>query len=102
MEEYVIECLRRMYAAFHRDRDAIPAESIVDVRYEDLVADPVAQVESIYSHLRLGDFESVRESLMRWVETEHSEYRPNRHRLPEAQATMIRTAWRDYFDRYGY
>ena len=91
-----------MYAAFHRDRDAIPAESIVDVRYEDLVADPVAQVESIYSHLRLGDFESVRESLMRWVETEHSEYRPNRHRLPEAQATMIRTAWRDYFDRYGY
>ena len=102
LEEYVIECLRRMYAAFHRDRDAIPAENIVDVRYEDLVADPVAQVESIYSRLRLGDFESVRESLMRWVETEHSEYRPNRHRLPEGQATKIRTAWRDYFDRYGY
>jgi len=102
LEPYVVECLRRMYDAFHRDRDQIPAENLIDIRYEDLIADPVEQVESIYSRLRLGDFDHVRERLETWAQTQHREYRANRHELPEAQEALIRREWADYFTRYGY
>lgn len=102
LESYVIECLRRMYTAFQRDRDQIPPENLFELRYEDLIADPVGQVEAIYGKLRLGDFDHVRERLEEWAATQHREYQTNRHQLPADQEALIRREWADYFERYGY
>ncbi len=102
LEDYVIECLQRMYSAFHQQRREVDPSRIVDVRYEDLVRDPVAILRGIYETLRLGDFESVEPSLQDWVESEHRTYQPNRHQLPPDKDAMIREAWRDYFDTYQY
>jgi len=101
-EEYVIECLRVMYDAFHRQRDSIPAGHLIDIRYEDLIQDPVNKVEEIYRTLRLGDFDHVRQTLQDWAETAHREYQTNRHELPPEQEKLIRENWSDYFERYGY
>lgn len=102
VEEYVVECFRRMYASFHRDRDQIPANRIIDIRYEDLIADPVGMLERIYQTLHLSDFETIRADIQQWVDTEHREYQTNQHKLDPAAETMIRQAWSEYFDRYGY
>ena len=102
LDRYVIDCFTRMYDAFHRQRESIDPANLIDVRYEDLVSDPMAEVEAIYRRLRLGDFGAVRDALADWVETSHVGYRPNRHELPEHQETLIRQHWGDYFDRYGY
>ncbi len=99
---YVIECFRRMYAAFHRDRESIDPANLIEIRYEDLVANPVQQLEAIYRQLHLGDFESVRETLSQWSATQHREYQTNRHQLPADQEALIRQHWGDYFQRYGY
>jgi omega-hydroxy-beta-dihydromenaquinone-9 sulfotransferase len=99
---YVLNCLKRMYTAFERDRPLLAANRIVDVRYEDLIADPVATIESIYHALHLADFESARPQIQAWVESEHRQYKPNQHQLdPKTEATL-REAWKDYFERYGY
>lgn len=102
LEAYVIDCFKRMYAAFHRDRDQVDATHLIDVRYEDLIADPVAQMESIYSQLKLGDFDYVRDAIVQWTETQHREYKTNRHKLPPEHEAMITVAWDEYFKRYGY
>jgi omega-hydroxy-beta-dihydromenaquinone-9 sulfotransferase len=102
IEEYVLECLERMYAAFHRQRDAVDPANLVDIRYEDLISDPVGQIEELYGKLRLGGFAPVRETLQKWAETSHRDYQTNRHELPAAQEAMIRERWSDYFTRYGY
>jgi len=102
MKNYVLECLQRMYAAFHADRDQIGEHHLIDVRYEDLIADPVGTLETIYDSLRLSDFETVREDLTQWAESEHQAYRPNHHHLSAEQEAMLLGQWGDYFDRYGY
>jgi omega-hydroxy-beta-dihydromenaquinone-9 sulfotransferase len=101
-EAYVVQCLEKMYQAFHRQRSAIDATNLIDIRYEDLIADPVAQVEAIYRKLRLGDFAHVRGTLTQWAETAHRDYKTNQHALPPEQEAMIRQRWAEYFDRYGY
>ncbi|MGV3483135.1 MAG: sulfotransferase family protein [Planctomycetaceae bacterium] len=102
LDGYVIECFQRMYEAFHRDRDQVEPTHLVDVRYEDLIADPVGQLESIYSQLKLGDFDYVRDAIGDWAQTQHREYKTNRHQLPAEQETRILDAWKSYFDRYNY
>lgn len=100
--EYVVECFQRMYAAFHAQREQVGPHRLIDVRYEDLVTDPVATLQSIYTTLKLADFAAVQPVIESWVETEHRGYQPNRHELPPEQEAKIREAWHEYFDRYGY
>ncbi len=102
IEDYVIECLQRMYKAFHAQRDQIEPHRLIDVRYEDLKRDPVMTLRQIYETLRLSDFESVEPTIRQWVESEHKEYKPNQHQLAAESEERIRVAWKDYFERYGY
>lgn len=102
LEDYVIECLKRMYDGFHRDLDGLSEDQIVHVRYEDLVADPVKVMAHIYQSLGLEDFEVVRPELEQWAESQHREYQTNQHQLSAETEARIKTEWADYFRRYGY
>lgn len=102
LEAYVIECLQRMYTAFERDIAHIDPEQIIHVRYEDLVADPVNKLAEIYETLKLDGFDDVRPTLQEWADSQHREYKVNKHSLPPETEARIRTEWADYFERYGY
>ena len=102
LRRYVLDCLTRMHAAYRRDRERLDASHLIEIRYEDLIADPVGTLETIYQRLHLGDFASVRGSLQSWVDTSHRNYTPNRHTLPPDTEAMLRDHWRDYFETYGY
>ena len=101
-KQYVIECLRRMYNSFLRDRENLDNNRIIDIRYEDLVADPVATLENVYQTLRLSDFDSVRPVIENWSKNEHRAYRTNKHNLSSQDESAIRSAWNHYFETYGY
>lgn len=102
LEPYVVQCLQSMYRGFDAGRPSLAAERIVDVRYEDLVADPLGILSEIYQRLRLPDFTVAEPAVRQWVESHHRQYQTNRHQLDADTARMLRSAWRDYFQRYGY
>jgi hypothetical protein len=91
-----------MYAAFHQQREAIDPSRIVDIRYEDLIRDPVDSLQRIYETLRLSDFDSARAKIEQWATGEHRQYKTNQHQVSEQTEIMIREAWKEYFSRYGY
>ncbi len=97
-ESYVTACYQRMYAAFERDRQSIEPHRLIDVRYEDLKANPVECLREIYETLHLSDFETVRPSIEQWVEAEH---RASTNRIDINVALnkkhLIRNEWHDYF-----
>ena len=50
---------RRMYACFDRDRHLLGEKNLYEMRYEDLVRDPVGEVGALYERLGMGDFAAV-------------------------------------------
>jgi hypothetical protein len=90
-----------MYEAFERDHSRIPQGQIADVRYEDLVANPMAEMERLYRELNLGDFEPVRPVLEPFV-GEQRKFKTNRYEIAPELRREITRRWRFYFDRYGY
>jgi hypothetical protein len=101
LDQYVHGAFERMYASFERGRSELAENRICDVRYEDLVRDPVGELARIYRSLDLGDFEYVRKKIEQYVGGQ-KEYRTNRHELEPATAAEIRRRWGDYMRRYGY
>ncbi|TWU00840.1 sulfotransferase family protein [Stieleria varia] len=100
--EYVVECLARMYRAFERDRKEIEPHRLIDVRYEDLTANPVQTMQTIYETLHLSDFDFVRNEIETWAQNEHQDYRTNEHHLSPLDEAMLKEAWKEYFENYGY
>jgi hypothetical protein len=101
LNEFVFECFERMYRGFEDQRRRLPAESIIDVRYEDLVKDPIGHVQALYAKLNLGDFEPIRAKLEAFVASQ-KDYKTNRHELAPALQEEIRRRWSGYFEKYGY
>ena len=101
VEENVFRNYERMYGGFESQRAEVPRDRLVDIRFEDLVADGSQVMETIYRDLDLGDFENVRPKLEETLAAKKS-YQKNKHTLPDDLVQNINERWRDYFERYGY
>jgi hypothetical protein len=101
LSKYVFDCLKIMYQQFESDRKQIDPANIVDVRYEQLAADPLNTVRSIYDALDLGDFAEVRPALEVCLR-DHDQYEPNVHADDDALRRIVLEQWSDYAARYGY
>jgi len=101
LEVEVLETFSRMHARLEATRGLVAASGIVDVRYEDVVREPVVILRRIYSALQLGSFEVVQPEVERYL-AERTGYVPNRHSVDPRFADEIRARWKPYFERYGY
>ena len=101
LEERVLTIFERMYDSFEKDRRLIDSSRLSEVRYEDLVADPVAEMERVYKELALGGFDDVLPALEERVAA-MAGYEANRHRLDPETRQVVATRWASYFEKYGY
>lgn len=100
-EEFVLAGLERMYRGFEEQRARLDPAAVCDIRYEDLVRDPLGEVRRIYETFGLGDFGAVEPKIAAYAESEKN-YRTNIHNLDESLRRRIRERWAAYFERYGY
>jgi omega-hydroxy-beta-dihydromenaquinone-9 sulfotransferase len=101
LEESVFCTFTRMYERFEADRKLIPDLRLVELRYEDLVRDPIPQIEALYHQLDLGDFEPARAPIAAYLAGVRN-YETNRYELTPAQRDEIARRWGAVVRRYGY
>jgi hypothetical protein len=102
LTDSVIESLKRMYDAYFEDRELLPANRLVELRYEELVADPKTELRTIYERLELGDFARVEPALDEHLSAVR-DYRTNRHpHLDDATSDRLSREWRRYFEEFEY
>lgn len=101
LERFTLGVYEKMYERFDHDKLNIPAQSIVDVRYEDLESDPVEQMRRIYEALNLSGFEDANAALKSYVESQAS-YRKNVHVIDDRVREQVETHWGFAIERWGY
>ncbi len=101
LEEYVFQTFEQMYDAFERNRELIDPARFSEVRYEELVADPIGQVRRVYDELELGQFDAVLPALQRYLESV-KDYQKNRFETPPELQAEIARRLKPYIEKYGY
>jgi hypothetical protein len=102
LEERVFSTFTHLYERIEEGKRLIPPGHFHELRYEDLIADPLTEMRRAYDRLGLGDFDPVRPRVERYLE-EHADYQTNRYKpLPGQLEAEIARRWADVIRRYGY
>jgi hypothetical protein len=101
LEDHVYESFTRMYDAFERDRELLGPGQFCEVRYEEFVANPMAEMQRVYDELELTDFEAARPGVEDYLASQ-KDYKKNRFQMtPEMRAEITRR-WSKFIKKYGY
>ena len=101
LDEYVYHTMVQMYDAFHEQQPLIDPSRFCEVRYEDLVKNPLGEMRRVYDELALGGFDKAHPAMQAYMAGQ-SNYKANRWQIPAETRAEIARRWRFYFERYGY
>lgn len=101
LEPHIFNMFELMYERFEEEKELIPPNQLHQIRYEDLVANPLAELASIYRELDLGDFETARPAVAKYLEGV-KDYKTNKFSLDPELTAKIQRHCGDYMRRYGY
>jgi len=101
LEEEVFKSFTRLYEKLEQTIPLIPPGRFHQIRYEDLVRDPIGEMEMLYDRLGLGGFEEYEPRLKEYL-ADISGYETNRYELTPARRAEIARRWGPVIRRYGY
>jgi omega-hydroxy-beta-dihydromenaquinone-9 sulfotransferase len=101
LRDQVFETFAAMHRKLEESRSSVDPARFYELRYEELVADPVAAVEAIYDYFRWPDFDAVRPALARYAQRARR-YQANCYALPAELRDEITRRWKPYIEQYGY
>ena len=103
--EEVGTAVRRNFAImmrrYLRHRVSIPKEDLIEIKFEDLERDPMAELARIYDQLDLPDWERVREPIAEYLGT-LSGYQKNRYRINQSIIDIVDRDWGFAVREWGY
>ncbi|QJW99474.1 sulfotransferase family protein [Frigoriglobus tundricola] len=101
LEEKVYREFRVIYDRLEEARPLLKPGRFHELRYEELVQDPVGEMKKVYAGLELDGFEAARPRLEDYLR-QTAGYETNKYELTAAQRDTITQRWGDVMRRYGY
>src|SRR5947209_6912737 len=88
LPDYILDTFVQVYDRLEEGRRLVPPGRFHELRYEDLVRDPLGQLEAVYRGLGLGDFGPARPSVEAYL-AGLKDYETNRYFLTPAEREEI-------------
>lgn len=101
LKNYIFECQDLMYSAYALQRSGIPANQLIEVRFEDLVTQPIEQMQRVYRQLELEPFANVQPAIESYF-VNKKDHQKNTLTQDEAVRIEIDTHWAGYMELFGY
>jgi hypothetical protein len=101
IEANVLLFYRLMMRKYLDDRKLIPVGNLVEVRFEDLEADPLSELRRVYEHAALPGFAAVEGDFQAYCAAQRG-YRKNRFEATDAAIGAVERHWRFALEEWGY
>ena len=101
---WFLQHMVNMYQSYFKHREKLlKSGDLIEIKYEELVQDPVKHLQNIYNQFNMPGFEETLPKWKKWVEEKHSSFQRNSlpNLSPEERQT-INKEWKFYFDTFKY
>jgi len=101
IEPIVIDSYQRMLDQLYADVPGIPENQFMEIRFEELEANPIRELEQVYSRLELLDWKSAKSVTEDYL-NRISGYKKNKYHLKEQDIETVKKNWSKYVDKWHY
>jgi hypothetical protein len=101
LDGYVLDMFARLTEDYEEDRHLIPPDRLIELRYEDLIKDPLETLRDIYKRLDIGDFASAEAPMQAYLDAQ-KEHRVSEYEMPLELKRKIVDRLGPYIDRFSY
>ena len=101
IDEFVVDSYEVTMKRFIEDIKKIPKGNLVEVKFEDLEADPVGVLEGIYDRLGLPGWEMAKATVQDYLST-LADYRKNDYTPSSEVIDLVREKWGFAFEIWNY
>jgi len=101
LDDYVLDMFARLTEDFEADKHLIPKDKLIELRYEDLVKDPIGKLRDLYARLKIGDFEAARPRMQAYLDAQN-DHRVSEYEMPPELKRKLIERLKPYIDRYEY
>ncbi|MEO1135152.1 MAG: sulfotransferase [Pseudomonadota bacterium] len=101
IDETILAVYERMMTAYERDADGVPADKLVELRYDELDADPLTAVQNVYEQLSLPGFDAAKEKFERYLASVSS-FKKNKFDYSDETAAKVEARLKPFIEKWGY
>lgn len=101
IETQVIENYKRLMNSFFEQKKMIPKSNLIEIKYEDLVKNPILKVKEIYSKLNISDFNKALPEIQKYIDKQ-KDYKTNVYKIDNKIIENVKNNWNFTIDLWGY
>jgi omega-hydroxy-beta-dihydromenaquinone-9 sulfotransferase len=101
VEEKVLREFRVIYERLEEARPLLKPGRFHELRYEELVKDPVGELRAVYEALELEGFDEARPRVEQYLRLTDG-YETNKYAITDEQRVLVSRQWGDVIRQYGY
>ncbi len=101
IDHFVLEGYKRMMDRMEDDKRTLPQNRFVELRFEDLEADPLAEVRRIFGQLELGDTAAIEPAIIAYLPT-IADFRKTAFEPCRWERGLVERHWASFLDQFGY
>ncbi len=101
LDAFVISHYKKMYEKFYEDIPKIPKGQFIEIKYENLVENPLEELEKIYTQLSIPDFEKAKKNFEIYLNSLR-EYKVTKYEIDKALRSKIYSELSFTTKKWGY
>jgi len=101
IKEQVINNYKRLMNAYFKQKKLIPANHLIEIRYEDLVKQPMEKVKQIYHQLNLTRLENALPAMNQYLQQKKN-YKTNVYQFDDKLIKLVSEEWDFTIKKWDY
>ena len=101
IEDDIIWIYRNMMKTYFQEKELIPKENLIEVKFEDLESQPLNELERIYKELNLDGFNTSVPFFCSYLDSIDN-YKKNLYNFPQKMIEKVKSYWKFTIDKWKY
>ena len=101
IDAMIFDVYNRLMNDYLEQKSLIPAENLMELRFEEFEQNPVKEMEKIYTDLLKEDFSTVQSYFTDYFKTQKS-HQKNKYMVDASEIAAIREHWGKFIEMYKY
>ena len=101
VEASMMSLYARMFRKYLKERVLIPKGNLVELRYEDFIANPLGMLESIYQSLGLSGFPQAKPQFLQYIDSQ-KDVVGGSYAIDESVITRVKNHWDFVMKEFQY